>query len=66
MLVLAEATPATMTAILTDVSTVATSIITLMGQFVTFITSNPLVLLPIIVSIVGLGVNFLVRFLKTI
>lgn len=55
-----------MTTLLSTSTQVVQFIISTMGSFVNFITSNDLVLLPIIVSIVGLGVNFLVRFLKTL
>lgn len=49
--------------ILSGISSVVTSAITWLGQFVTAITSNPLILLFVIVAFVGLGVGLLSRLI---
>lgn len=59
-------TPAasSMAGILSSISSVVTSAITWIGQFVTVITGNPLILLFVIVAFVGLGVGLISRLIK--
>lgn len=57
-------TPATtMADILSAIGSIVTSAISWVGSFVTTITSNPLILLFVIVAFVGLGVGLLSRLL---
>lgn len=53
-----------MSAILADVTSLVTSAITWAGQFVTFITANPLVELFVITSFVGLGCGLVMRLIR--
>lgn len=53
----------TMAAILTALTSIVTSIISMMGQIVTFITSNDLVLMFTLVGFCGIGVGLLRRVL---
>lgn len=53
----------TLATILTNVGSVVTSAVDWMGDIVSFITSNPLVLLFVTISLVGLGVGLLGRVL---
>lgn len=59
-------TPAagTMAAIIADITSVVTAAISWVGSFVTTITSNPLILLFVIVAFVGLGVGLLSRLIR--
>lgn len=59
-------TPAasSMAGILSSISSVVTSAITWIGQFVTVITGNPLILLFVILAFVGLGVGLISRLIK--
>lgn len=50
-------------AILSFVGDVVTASVSWMGDIVTFVTSNPLVLLFVTISLVGLGVGLLSRVL---
>lgn len=54
----------TVSAILTDASALVTSAITWVGQFATAITSNPIILLFVIVAFVGLGVGLIRRMIR--
>lgn len=58
-----EPVVSTMSAILTDIGTVVTSAIGWMGSFVNFITSNPLILLFIVVAFVGLAIGLIRRLI---
>lgn len=49
--------------ILTSVGSVVSSAVDWMGDIVSFVTSNPLVLLFVTISLVGLGVGLLSRVL---
>lgn len=51
----------TMSAIIADIGLVVTGAVSWMGQVVTFITENPLVLMGVIIGFVGLGVGLLRR-----
>lgn len=51
----------TMAAILSALTSIVTSIVAMMGQIVTFITSNDLVLLFVLIGFVGIGVGLLRR-----
>lgn len=53
----------TLASILTSVGSVVSSAVDWMGDIVTFVTSNPLVLLFVTISLVGLGVGLLSRVL---
>ncbi len=46
-----------MEAILTDVTTVFTSLLDMAGQTVGFITANPLVMLPILIGLAFTGIK---------
>lgn len=50
--------------ILTHVTSIVTSGITWVGQFVGAITSNPLILMFVIVAFVGLGVGLIKRLIR--
>lgn len=52
-----------MSTILTDIGSVVTAAITWMGSFVTFITSNPLILLFVVVAFVGLAIGLIRRLI---
>lgn len=51
-------------AILESITSVVTSAISWVGQFVSAITSNPLILLFVVVSFVGLGVGLINRLIR--
>lgn len=51
----------TMSAIIADITTLVSGSIGWAGSFVTFITSNPLVLLFTITGFVGLGIGLIKR-----
>lgn len=53
----------TLSSILTDIGSIVTSAVSWMGSIVTFITSNPLVLMFVVLSVVGLGIGLLRRVL---
>lgn len=53
----------TMGAIITDVGTLATGTLSMAGEVVTFITSNPLVLCFSLIGFVGIGVGLVKRFI---
>lgn len=53
----------TLASILTDIGSIVTSAVSWMGSIVTFITSNPLVLMFVVLSVVGLGIGLLRRVL---
>lgn len=52
-----------MSTILSDVTLVVTEAIKWIGQFVTVITANPLLLMFVIVAFVGLGVGLISRLI---
>lgn len=54
----------TIATILTQVSSIVTSGITWVGQFVGAITANPLILMFVIVSFVGLGIGLINRLIR--
>ena len=58
-----QTTAFTMATLLGDVSSMVTSAITWIGQFVTVITGQPLLLAFVIVSFVGLGVGLIRRLI---
>lgn len=53
-----------MSTILTSVGEMVTAAIEWIGQFVTVITSNPLLLAFVIVAFVGLGVGLIKRLIR--
>lgn len=53
-----------MSAILTDVTSIVTSAITWVTSFVGAITANPLILMFVLISFVGLGVGLLRRLIR--
>lgn len=53
-----------MTAIIAAITSVVTAAIGWVGDFVTLITSNDLLLMFVIVSFVGLGVGLLKRIIR--
>lgn len=53
-----------MAAILSDITLVVTEAIKWIGQFVTSITGNPLLLLFVVVAFVGLGVGLIKRIIR--
>lgn len=59
-----EPVVSTMADILSAISSVVTSAVTWMGNFVTFIVSNPLVLLFVIVAFVGLAIGLIKRLIS--
>lgn len=54
----------TIATILTQVSSIVTSGITWVGQFVGAITGNPLILMFVLVSFVGLGIGLIKRLIR--
>lgn len=50
--------------LLTNVTSIVTSGITWVGQFVGAITDNPLILMFVIVAFVGLGVGLINRLIR--
>lgn len=50
--------------ILTAVSSIVTSMITWVGQFATAITSNPIILIFVIVGLVFLGLNAVRKLMR--
>ncbi len=54
----------TMESLLSTATALVTSGITWAGQFVTFITENPLVLVYALLPLVGLGVGLLTRNMR--
>ena len=61
---LAASTPATMTTLTSDISSIVTAAIGWIGQYVTAITSNPLLELFVVTAFVGLGVGLIRRLIK--
>lgn len=59
-----EAATATITTILTNVTALVTEAIKWVGSFVGAITSNPLLLMFVIVAFVGLGVGLIKRLVR--
>lgn len=57
------ATP-TVASILTEATAIVTSSITWVGQFATAIVDNPIILMFVIVSFVGLGVGLIRRMMR--
>lgn len=53
-----------MGSIFDDAATMVTTMLTFMQQFLTFMTSNPILLIPLIVFLVGVAIFFLARLLK--
>lgn len=51
-------------AILADISSIVTSGISWIGSFVGAITSNPLILLFVVIAFVGLGVGLIRRLIR--
>ena len=60
--IMAEA--ASVSTILTDVGTVVTQAMTWAGNVVTFITSNPLIMVFVALPLVGLGVGLIKRMIS--
>ena len=55
-----------MTAILADVVTVATNLFSLAGKGAEFITSNPIIAVPVYAGIAGIGLGWLFSLLKRV
>lgn len=53
-----------MAAIIADVGSIVTGSVTWIGEFVGAITDNPLILMFVIVSFVGLGVGLIKRLIR--
>lgn len=64
MLTVLEAS--SMSGLLTEATGFLTWVITSMGSVLTFITSNPLVLAPFIISIAGAAIGFLFRVWRSV
>lgn len=54
----------TISTILTDVGSIVTSGVTWIGSFVGAITGNPLILMFVITSFVGLGIGLIKRLIR--
>lgn len=54
----------TMSGILGNITSIVSSSVTWAGQFVTFITSNPLVLLCVLIVFIGTGIGILKRVMN--
>lgn len=59
-----EPTAVTIATILTNVSSLVTEAVKWVGSFVGAITSNPLILMFVIVAFVGLGVGLIKRLVR--
>lgn len=59
-----QETPVAIATILTNVSSLVTESIKWVGSFVGAITSNPLILMFVIVAFVGLGVGLINRLIR--
>lgn len=57
-------TTVTVATIIANVTTIVTEAIKWVGQFVTVITSNPLLLMFVIMGFVGLGVGLIKRIVR--
>lgn len=57
-------TAMTMESLMTAVGTLVTNAVTWIGDYVTVITENPLLLCFVIVSFVGLGVGLINRLIR--
>lgn len=56
--------PVTMATIITNITSVVTAATGWVGQYVTLITGQPLLLLFVITSFVGLGVGLIARLIR--
>lgn len=56
--------PMAMSAIITNITSVVTAATGWVGQYVTLITGQPLLLLFVITSFVGLGVGLIARLIR--
>ncbi len=54
----------TMATILTDIGLIVTEALSWAGEVVTFVVSNPLVLLFVGLPVVGLGIGFVTRLVR--
>lgn len=59
-----EASAVTLATILTSVSSIVTSAIGWVGDFMTVIVSNPLMLMFVILPVVGFGVGLIKRLIS--
>lgn len=59
-----ETTTVTIATILTNVSSLVTEAVKWVGSFVGVITSNPLLLMFVIIAFVGLGVGLIKRLIR--
>lgn len=59
-----ETTTVTIATILTNVSSLVTEAVKWVGSFVGAITSNPLLLMFVIIAFVGLGVGLIKRLIR--
>lgn len=57
-------TPATMASIITEVSALVTAAVGWIGDYVGAITSNPLLLMFVVIAFVGLGVGLIRRIIS--
>lgn len=57
-------TSATISSLVGDVSTIVTSAVTWIGQYVNAVTSNPLIEMFVIIGFVGLGVGLISRLIR--
>ena len=62
--ILTTPTAGTLAAIISDIGSLVTSSVTWIGSFVGAITSNPLILMFVIVGFVGLGVGLIKRLTR--
>lgn len=53
-----------MATLITEITSVVTAAVGWIGSFVTVITSNPILLIGIVVSFVGLGVGLIKRLMR--
>lgn len=59
-----EGAAVTLATILSDVSSVVTQALTWAGSVVTFIQSNPIVMIFVLVPLVGLGIGMVKRMIS--
>ena len=57
--------PTGLAAILADIGSIVTAALSWVGSVITTITSNPLILMAVVIPFVGLGIGLLKRLIST-
>jgi hypothetical protein len=61
---LAETIPPTVATVLADVNTIFTQALTWVGNVSSTVSANPIMLIPILLPLVGLGIGFFKRLIN--